>query len=129
MGIILSYFTGILAFTILIICQVLIINSSIAKEAGFTNYDGDTFRATFRIIDIDTPEIKGKCQYEKDLAQRAKVFTKKFLQRKSIVIRTFGKDKYGRVLAKVTSHQNNLADALISAGLARPWKGKRETWC
>jgi hypothetical protein len=26
-----------------------------AKERGFSNYDGDTFNATFRIANIDTP--------------------------------------------------------------------------
>ena len=51
-------------------------------------YDGDTFRATvkgwppligeripIRIAGIDTPELKGKCKREKQLAKKAKQFT------------------------------------------------------
>lgn len=30
-----------------------------ARDPGFTNYDGDTFRATFRVSNIDAPEISG----------------------------------------------------------------------
>lgn len=29
----------------------------VGARGGFTNYDGDTFRATFRVSNIDTPEI------------------------------------------------------------------------
>ena len=51
-------------------------------------YDGDTFRANIqsfpsivgdnigiRVSGIDTPEIRGKCPKEKELAQKAKQFT------------------------------------------------------
>jgi hypothetical protein len=39
-----------------------------AREDCFRNYDGDTFRATFRIANIDAPEIEGKCDQERKLA-------------------------------------------------------------
>ena len=55
-------------------------------------YDGDTFRAnlkaihpiiseniSIRVSGIDTPEIRGKCDKEKKLAQLAKQFTNSFL--------------------------------------------------
>jgi hypothetical protein len=44
-----------------IICLALLLSATqvCAKERGFRNYDGDTFRATFRIANIDGPEIKG----------------------------------------------------------------------
>ncbi len=51
-------------------------------------YDGDTFRVNInswpevigrrvpvRIAGIDTPEMRGKCQVEKELARKAKQFT------------------------------------------------------
>ena len=54
-------------------------------------YDGDTFkinlncsRAVYcekvpvRVLGVDTPEIKGKTEREKKLAQEAKAFTKNF---------------------------------------------------
>ena len=49
--------------------------SAHARVRGYSNYDGDTFRATFRIANIDTPELKGKCAHEIELAERAKLFT------------------------------------------------------
>ena len=100
-----------------------------AADRGFTNYDGDTFRATFRIANIDTPEIKGECDAERELAQRAKVFTERFLAQGNIMIRQSGIDRYGRVLAVVSREGYDLGEALIAEGLARPWKGKREQWC
>ena len=103
--------------------------SAHAADRGFTNYDGDTFRATFRIANIDTPEIKGECDAERELAQRAKVFTERFLAQGNIVIRQSGIDRYGRVLAVVSREGYDLGEALIAEGLARPWKGKREQWC
>ena len=55
-------------------------------------YDGDTFRVNIdslppivgkniaiRLEGVDTPEIKGKCQYEKDLALEARDFVRKKL--------------------------------------------------
>ena len=103
--------------------------SAHAADRGFTNYDGDTFRATFRIANIDTPEIKGECDAERELAQRAKVFTERFLAQGNIVIIQSGIDRYGRVLAVVSREGHDLGEALIAEGLARPWKGKREQWC
>ena len=100
-----------------------------ARDRAFINYDGDTFRATFRIANIDTPEIEGKCEAERDLAQKAKLFTERFLARGDVVIRQTGVDRYGRILALVTSDQQDLGEALIAAGLARTWKGRREQWC
>jgi endonuclease YncB( thermonuclease family) len=100
-----------------------------ARDRGFTNYDGDTFRATFRIANIDTPEIKGKCDAERALALKAKIFTQVFLKRGNVVIRQTGTVRYGRILAVVSVAADDLGKALIAAGLARPWKGRREKWC
>ena len=102
-----------------------------ASPRGFVNYDGDTLRATFRIENIDAPEIKGQCTAEKQMALRAKNFTTAWLAKGHVSIRQTGIDKYGRVLARVLRDTTNedLGEALIKAGLARPWKGHRETWC
>lgn len=100
-----------------------------ARDPGFQNYDGDTFRATFRISNIDAPEIKGQCDAERKMAQSARVFTERFLARGHVIIKQNGVDQYGRVLATVEAGGKDLGQALIDARLARPWKGKRETWC
>lgn len=100
-----------------------------AADKGYVNYDGDTLRATFRIANIDTPEIKGECEFERNLAQKAKAYTAAWLAKRSVTIRQIGVDRYGRVLALVQRDAEDLGESLIQAGLARPWRGKREIWC
>jgi endonuclease YncB( thermonuclease family) len=50
------------------------------------------------------------------------------------MVRTDGVGKYGRVIATVESlirlDDTDIGDALVKAGLARPWPPKPgETWC
>ena len=94
-------------------------------------HDGDTFRATFRIENVDTAEIDGDCAGERILAQRAKAFTTAWLARNAghMEIRTSKVDFHGRPVARVSARGEDLGEALIAAGLARPWTGKREPWC
>ncbi|MCT8877499.1 MULTISPECIES: thermonuclease family protein [Shewanella] len=102
-------------------------------------YDGDTFRAILpnetkdqkiRVRGVDTPEIKGQCSYEKDAALRARDFTKSLLMNAKVIqLSDVGEEKYHRVLAKVTIDGVDLANTLISEGLGRQWKGRRESWC
>jgi len=100
-----------------------------AAERGFSNYDGDTFKATFRIANVDTPEIKGKCPSETELAKKAQAFTKDFLAQNNLVITQTGVDRYGRILVTVQHNGVDLGEVLVAAGLAREWTGKRESWC
>jgi micrococcal nuclease len=72
-----------------------------ASDRGFNNYDGDTLRATFRIANIDAPEIQGQCDYERQLALRAKEFTRLWLAKGHVTIKQTGTDRYGRILARV----------------------------
>jgi endonuclease YncB( thermonuclease family) len=104
---------------------------AVASDRGFVNYDGDTLRATFRIENIDAPEIKGQCDSEKKLAIRAKDFTAAWMAKGRVTIHQAarGRDKYGRILARFERDGEDLGETLIKAGLARPWKGKREKWC
>lgn len=100
-----------------------------AADRGFQTYDGDTTRAKFRIANIDAPEIEGKCAYERQLATKARDFTRAWLDKGHVVIRTEGLDRYGRVLARMERGGEDLGEALIARGLARPWEGKRRPWC
>lgn len=38
-----------------ILLTAAVTSQAAGADRGFTNYDGDTFRATFRIENIDTP--------------------------------------------------------------------------
>jgi len=107
--------------------------------------DGDTLEVTvkiwfdqevttrIRLTGVDTPEIKGKCQQEITKALAAKKFTETIVPVNShVTLYTLRPDKYaGRTDAGVAlSNGADLAQALISNGFARPYKGgARKSWC
>ena len=107
-------------------------------------YDADTFRVNLsgyppiigehipvRLLGVDTPELKGKCQEEKIKAREAKQYTVHALRSaKTIELRNMQRGKYFRILAEVYIDGKNLADGLIKAGHARVYNGgKRLGWC
>ncbi len=97
--------------------------------------DGDTIRCngeTIRLQNVDTAELHGRCEYEIRLAQLAKEFTSHRLTEGAIQIivdRSHPRDRYGRTIAWVKISGIDLGEELIAAGLARPWQGRRQTWC
>ena len=107
-------------------------------------YDGDTFRVNIdslppivgkniaiRLEGVDTPEIKGKCQYEKDLAIEARDFVrKKLFNAKEIKLNDLQRGKYFRVVAKVFVDGVSLEKELLKKGLAYKYQGgKKSSWC
>ncbi len=106
-------------------------------------YDGDTItvrariwlgqdiEVSVRLDGIDTPELRGKCEDEKKLAQKARDFLIK-LAGDTVMLRDIHYGKYaGRVIARVlTEDGEDLVAALINAGHGRPYSGgKRQGWC
>ena len=95
-------------------------------------HDGDSLvieRERIRILDIDAPELKGRCPYERALAIRARNRLVELLNAGPYVIERDGKDRYGRVLATVTVNGASVGSQLVNEGLARKWAGRREPWC
>lgn len=100
-------------------------------------YDGDTFKINLncslavycekvpvRVLGVDCPEIKGKTKREKALAQKAKAFTKEFLQSGPVSLTDCSRDKYFRLLCAVTNAQGqNLAEELIKRDLGYRYYG------
>jgi len=89
-----------------------------------------------RVRGIDTPEMRGKCDREKQAANKATALTRFLIsrakaQKRPIVFSEIGWDKYGgRLDAVVTIDGRSLGATLISAGLARAYDGgKRAGWC
>ena len=85
-----------------------------------------------RIDGIDTPEKRGKCQREKDLAEQARAMTEQLLADSEIALYDIQNDKYGgRVRARVVTRSGeDIGQMLIKSGLARPYKGEaRQPWC
>ena len=109
-----------------------------------TIYDGDSFRVNIngwpdiigksvpiRMLGVDTPEMRGKCEAEKILARQAKQHTVALLRSgKVIELKNTQRGKYFRILANVIIDGESLADSLVSNGLARRYDGgKRDGWC
>ena len=108
-------------------------------------YDGDTFRANLvgypeivgyrigiRVNGIDTPEMRGKCQKEKDLARKAKQFAvTKLRAAKKIELKNMKRGKYFRIVADVYVDNRNLGTMLIENHLAVLYDGghKAKDWC
>ena len=127
------------------------INTYAAKQYGSVTvskvisvYDGDTFRVNIdslppivgknipvRLEGVDTPEINGKCQYEKDLALEARDFVRSKLSNAvEILLNDLQRGKYFRIVAKVYIDGVGLEEELLQNGLAYQYNGgKKSNWC
>jgi micrococcal nuclease len=107
-------------------------------------YDGDTFRVDvdslppivgknipIRLNGVDTPEIQGKCQYEKDLALKARDFVRnKLANAKEVKLTKLQRGKYFRVVADVMIDGVSLERELLENELAYKYTGgKKSSWC
>ena len=85
-----------------------------------------------RIRGIDAPEVRGKCESEKEHAREATVALQQLVAGGDVALTTIEGDKYfGRVIADVmTSAGENVGAALIASGHVRTYDGgERESWC
>ena len=105
------------------------------QPASVSVIDGDTFHyggEKIRIADIDTPEVRGRCAYEKALAAQATQRLEELLAAGPFELQPIpgrDEDRYGRKLRVVTRNGRSLGDRLVAEGLARTWTGRREPWC
>nr|WP_295465153.1 thermonuclease family protein [Mesorhizobium sp.] len=107
--------------------------------AALTVTDGDSLRIDgrpHRIANIDAPELRhAQCDAERRLALVAKLRLAELLASGYMEVtvgdpetgRTF--DKFNRILATITVDGKDVGAILIAEGLARPWEGKRRSWC
>lgn len=89
--------------------------------------DGDTVWIAgekIRLLDIDAPEMKGKCPAESALAVRSRDRLVALLRERQVTIARGGVDRYGRTLARL----GDVGEALVREGLAKRW-GDRRGWC
>jgi endonuclease YncB( thermonuclease family) len=107
-------------------------------------YDGDTFRAnipgwppiignriSIRVNGVDTPELRGHCDREKQLAREAKEYVVTALRSaKQVELKNIRRGKYFRILADVFADGESLAAGLLRRGLAVPYDGgTKKDWC
>jgi endonuclease YncB( thermonuclease family) len=136
---------------LLLILSLGVFSSQAAPEYGTVTvskvisvYDGDTFRVdidslppivgkniAIRLNGVDTPEIRGKCKYEKDLAVKARDFVRnKLANAKEIKLTKLQRGKYFRVVADVMVDGVSLEQELLENKLAYKYTGgKKSSWC
>lgn len=94
--------------------------------------DGDTVwikGEKIRLEGIDAPEPRGRCYKELIAAAKATERLRVLLTENRFMIERSGKDRYGRTLARIMIGDRSAGAIMISEGLVRKWRGKRENWC
>lgn len=103
-------------------------------------YDGDSIRIIFplngvlykwncRLYGIDTPEIRTKCEIEKEFGLKVRDMLRKRILRKVINVKCHELDKYGRLLIDVFCEDNNINEWLINENCAFKYDGgKKASW-
>jgi len=103
-------------------------------------YDGDTIRVNIdsfpdiigkniriRLKGIDTPEIKGKCQKEIDLAIMARDYLKTTINKSNqIELRNIKRGKYFRIVGDLYLDNTNISELMIKRKLGYKYLGGRK---
>jgi endonuclease YncB( thermonuclease family) len=93
---------------------------------------GQSIETSVRIAGIDTPEMRGKCAEERQLATDARAEIIRLLPDNRIRLYNIRLEKYaGRVLAEAkTTDGTDIARHMVEKGFARDYHGARRTgWC
>ncbi len=109
------------------------------------NYDGDTItfdidgvpsiigeNMPVRLYGVDTPEMHGKCELEKQRAKKAKaVVADELKNAKQITLKNVMRGKYFRIVADIETENGSLAQKLLDKNLAVEYYGgtKVKDWC
>lgn len=110
------------------------------------NYDGDTISVniagvhplfgqsiSIRIRGIDTAEIKGQSDCEKEMARFTRDIVAGFLKSAKVIeLRDPDRDKYFRIVADVIADGTNIGEELLRRQLAYPYDGgtkQKINWC
>lgn len=99
--------------------------------------DGDTIRwngEKVRLVGFNTPEIsEPRCATEATKGEQAKLRLRDLLNSGSVsflATEDQDRDRYGRLLREVRVDGRNVAELMISEGLAEPYRGgQKRDWC
>lgn len=94
---------------------------------------GQAIETRVRLAGIDTPELRGACATERNLAARARDRLAEQLSGRRVTLTEIRHGTYaGRVVATVSADGTpDVGRALLDAGLARAYagRGRRPDWC
>ena len=94
--------------------------------------DGDTIKVVVdhmetvvRLVGIDAPELgRKKNEPGQPFSKSATQYLSKLVLKKTITIKEYGSDRYGRILAVVFVDGTNANLEMVKAGLAEVYRGK-----
>jgi len=85
------------------------------------------YRFSVRLAGIDTAEIKGKTEKERESAQEAKCALQKLILNKVVALKNLKTEKYGRVLADVYLGDLHVNQWLLDNNYAVQYSGGTKT--
>jgi micrococcal nuclease len=101
--------------------------------------DGDTLSTTLdgrreriRISAIDAPETgkRARCRAERQRGAEARSWLERRLAGARVTVELHGRDRYGRLLAKVYADGRSVGPEMVQAGQAVVYaRGKGARWC
>ena len=104
--------------------------------------DGDSFEARVRIwlgqevvtvvrlAGVDAAELGAPCAAAREQAAAARDFLARRMQGRAVILSGIRRDKFGgRIVARASDAGGDLGAALLAAGLARLYEGRRGDWC
>jgi micrococcal nuclease len=93
--------------------------------------DGDTLlvtrgsiKLTIRLVGIDAPEVSHR-KYEpgQPFSQQSTKYLAGLVLNKPVTVKSFGNDRYGRILGEVFLHDRNVNLEMVKSGLAEVYRG------
>lgn len=98
-------------------------------------HDGDTCRVRssdnivlkIRLIGIDAPEVSNKKNKDNQpYGKESKTFINNLIKGKSVTLKNYGTDQYGRNLSEIFLGKNNINLKMVEMGMAEVYSGKIE---
>ena len=122
-------------FNVALISGIILLASAIVVHAGEYQVsrviDGDTIevkkgsiKLTIRLVGIDAPEVsKKKHEPGQPFSQQSTKHLAKIALNRPADVKSYGADRYGRVLGEVFVDGNNVNLEMVNAGLAEVYRG------
>lgn len=99
---------------------------TITIAARLPNTDGPVYRFSVRLNGIDTPEIRGKSDAEKELAYFVRDALSEKIMGKIVELRNVANEKYGRILADVYLGEEHINGWLVDENFAVYYDGGKK---
>jgi micrococcal nuclease len=84
------------------------------------------FKKSCRISGIDGPEMRTSKKTEKQIAIKGQEYLSDMILGKVVELRNVAEDKYGRILADVYIHDNNVSEILLRKRLVVKYDGGKK---